>query len=160
MNETPEKPPLPETFQPLIDAFNAIPQGRAIGLSVVDVALGTGVMRLPSNLALAGHPVEPLLHPGAITTLLDTVGALAVFSRLDGKRLIATLDMRVDYMRPANLAKDLLGEAECYRLGQEIAFVRGRAGEADGGRDVATFSAAYMLTDPIPEPAPCPEPSA
>ena len=59
---------------------------------------------------------------GLVTALLDHAGGLAVWVALDRFEPIATLDLRVDYMRPARPRVDLLAEARCYRLTRTIGF--------------------------------------
>ncbi len=64
---------------------------------------------------------------------------------LDAFRPIATLDLRVDYMRAAEPGRDLIAEARCYRLTRSIAFVRAWAFEDSPDDPVAAAQAAYIL---------------
>ena len=81
-------------------------------------------MRAPYRDDLVGDPETGVLAGGLVTTLLDHAGGLAVWAALDTFRPIATLDLRVDYMRAAQPGRDLLAEARCYRLTRNLAFVR------------------------------------
>ena len=58
---------------------------------------------------------------------------------------MATLDLRIDYMRPAEPRKDLYTEAECYRTTVNIAFVRATAYQDDRSDPIATSVATFML---------------
>ncbi len=58
---------------------------------------------------------------------------------------IATLDLRVDYMRAAHPRVDLLAQGKCYRLTPTIAFVRAWAFEEDPSDPVAAAQSAYVL---------------
>ncbi|MGB0670269.1 MAG: PaaI family thioesterase [Rhodospirillales bacterium] len=144
-------------YDKLTRMFDDMPHMRAVGIRVAEITDGRASMRLGPNPALVGNPETGFLHAGALTALMDTTGALAVFSLLDGERMIATLDLRIDYLRPAMADRIIVAEADCYRLATEIAFVRGETREIalDGTaiRDVATFAATFMLTDPLPESA-------
>jgi uncharacterized protein (TIGR00369 family) len=102
-------------------------------------------LRAPWREDLIGDPGTGVLAGGLVTTLLDHVGGLAVWTAMDAFRPLATLDLRVDYMRPAEPGRDLLAEAECYRLTHSIAFVRAWAFEDDPGDPVAAAQAAYIL---------------
>ena len=59
---------------------------------------------------------------------------------------IATLDLRVDYMRAAESRRDLIAEARCYHLTRSVAFVRAWAFEDSPDDPVAAAQSAYMLS--------------
>ena len=54
-----------------------------------------------------------------------------MFCRLPRMEAIATLDLRIDYLKPATIGEDLFARAECYRLTRQIAFVRSVAYQRD-----------------------------
>lgn len=102
-------------------------------------------IRVPWRRDLVGDAETGVLAGGLVTTLLDHVGGLAVWTALDAFRPLATLDLRVDYMRAAERGRDLFAEAECFRLTHSIGFVRAWAFEDDPSDPVAASQAAYML---------------
>jgi len=102
-------------------------------------------IRVPWRADLVGDPDTGVLAGGLVTTLLDHVGGLAVWVALKGFQPIATLDLRVDYMRAAAPGADLLAEARCYRLTRHIAFVRAWAFEVSPDDPVAASQAAYVV---------------
>jgi acyl-coenzyme A thioesterase PaaI-like protein len=59
---------------------------------------------------------------------------------------MATLDLRIDYMRPAKPQRDVIGHAHCYKLTYSVAFVRAVAYEDDPADPIAAAQAAFMLT--------------
>jgi acyl-coenzyme A thioesterase PaaI-like protein len=63
-------------------------------------------------------------------------------------RPIATLDLRIDYMKPATPGRDLLARAECYKVTRNVAFVRGVAYHDDPSDPIATTVATFMLSTP------------
>lgn len=103
-------------------------------------------IRLPYREDLVGDPESGVLAGGLVTTLLDHVGGLAVWVALGVYRPVATLDLRVDYMRPAAPGKDLLAEARCYRLTRSLGFVRAWAFEAHPDDPVAAAQSAYVIS--------------
>lgn len=103
-------------------------------------------LRVPYRSDLVGDPDTGVLAGGLVTTLLDHVGGLAVWIAMDAFRPIATLDLRVDYMRAAEPGRDLLAQAKCYRLTPSIGFVRAWAFEDDPSDPVAAAQAAYMVS--------------
>ena len=92
-----------------------------------------------------GDPLRGVVFGGVITTLLDQAGGIAVFCSLEKLRSIATIDLRVDYVRPATPGRDLVGYAHCYRTTRHVAFVRGKAYHEDPADPFATFLSTYML---------------
>lgn len=103
-------------------------------------------LRLPYRDDLIGDPGTGVLAGGLVTTLLDHVGGLAVWKALGTYQPIATLDLRVDYMRAARPGRDLLAQAYCYKLTSNIAFVRAFAFEDDAADPVAASQATYIIT--------------
>jgi len=103
-------------------------------------------IRVPWREDLVGDPDTGVLAGGLVTALLDHVGGLAVWIALDRFEPIATLDLRVDYMRAAETGRDLIAEARCYRLTHSIAFVRAWAFEDGPENPVAAAQAAYILS--------------
>lgn len=103
-------------------------------------------IRAPWREDLVGDPDTGVLAGGLVTALLDHVGGLAVWIALDRFEPIATLDLRVDYMRAAEPRRDLIAEARCYRLTRSIAFVRAWAFENEPDDPVAAAQATYVLS--------------
>jgi acyl-coenzyme A thioesterase PaaI-like protein len=58
---------------------------------------------------------------------------------------IATLDLRIDYMKPATPERDIFAYAECFKVTKNIAFVRGLAYHTDRNDPIATCAATFML---------------
>ena len=102
-------------------------------------------IRVPYRPDLVGDPQTGVLAGGLVTTLLDHVGGLAVWVKLGGFKPIATLDLRVDYMRAAEANRDLIAEARCFQMTRSIAFVRAWAFEDSPDNPVAASQAAYVV---------------
>ncbi|MFX9008199.1 PaaI family thioesterase, partial [Acinetobacter baumannii] len=79
---------------------------------------------------------------GVVTTLLDHACGQAVFASLKEWTSIATLDLRIDYMRPAEPHQPLFAAAHCYTVGRQVAFVRATAYDRSADDPVATAQAA------------------
>lgn len=119
---------------------------HALGFAFEGVAGDRVRLKVPWREDLVGDPETEVLAGGLVTTLLDHAGGMAVWVALDRFEPIATLDLRVDYMRAARPRADLIAEARCYRLTRSIAFVRAWAFEDDPEDPVAAAQAAYILT--------------
>lgn len=135
---------------------DATPQAAALGFRLVSVEPGVATMAVPHAQKLVGDPQTGVLAGGVVTTLLDHVCGLAVSSRLiaekGGFSPIATLDLRIDYMRPAEPGLEIIARAHCYKLTRSIAFVRAVAYDRDETDPVAAAQAAFSLTA-APAPA-------
>lgn len=122
-----------------------VPHNKALGLTVLEFAPGVAVIRLPFAPHLVGNPDTGVIHGGAITSLLDATSGACVFLRLMKQIPVATLDLRIDYLRPAEPGRDVVARAECYHLTHNVAFVRGSAYHDDPARPIATTSGTFML---------------
>ena len=127
--------------------FHAVvPHNRALGLAMVALEDGEARMRLPYSLDLVGNPETGVLHGGPITSLMDACCGAAVFMKLSSPAPIATLDLRIDYLRPATAGRDVIAHAACYRLTRNVAFVRAMAyHDPDEADPIAAAAGAFML---------------
>ncbi|MBX3510562.1 MAG: PaaI family thioesterase, partial [Hyphomonadaceae bacterium] len=105
------------------------PQGRALGAELVRVGPSRAWGKAPYREELVGDPETGVIAGGVLTTFLDQICGVAVILSMQDPRPIATLDLRIDYMRAAAPGRDILAEAHCYKIGQTIAFVRATAYE-------------------------------
>lgn len=110
-------------------------------------------IRVPYRDDLIGDPDTGVLAGGLVTGLLDHVGGLALWVALKGFQPIATLDLRVDYMRAAVPGRALLAEARCYHLTRSIGFVRAWAFEDRIDDPVAAAQSVYVITRAEPRAA-------
>ena len=136
--------------QTLPQLANVSPHTHALGFRFEGLDADRVRIRVPWREDLVGDPDTGVFAGGLVTTILDHVGGLAVWTALKTYRPIATLDLRVDYMRAARTREDLLTEARCYRLTSGIAFVRAWAFETDPADPVAAAQSTYMLTNARP----------
>jgi uncharacterized protein (TIGR00369 family) len=151
-----------ETWRP---DHRHIPHSRAIGMRMIEVRGGVATMCVPYDRKLVGNPATGVLHGGVITSVLDSASGAAVGGALAAARdagagasaspawrPIATLDLRIDYMKPATPGRDLMARAECYKLTRNVAFVRGVAYHDDPDDPIAASTATFMLSAPDREP--------
>jgi uncharacterized protein (TIGR00369 family) len=136
-----QSPTLPTV---LAERLGRSPQGRALGLSVAATEPEL-VLRIPYRPELVGDPDTGVFAGGIVTTLLDFACGWATIMALNEPTSIATLDLRIDYMRPARPGRDLLASAHCYKMTHSVAFLRGLAYDEDPSDPVAAAQAAFML---------------
>jgi uncharacterized protein (TIGR00369 family) len=100
--------------------------------------------RMPYRPEWLGDTERGLVHTGIITALVDTVSGLAALAAAGRFEPMPTLDLRMDYLRPAVPDKALHCRAECYRLTRSIAFVRARAWQDDANEPIAVSQSTFM----------------
>ncbi len=123
-----------------------VPHNRALGMKVVTVGKDT-IFELPYDEKLVGNPDTGTLHGGAITALLDGCSGAAVFAALTDLVPIATLDLRIDYLRPADPGKAVFAKATCYKMTRNVAFTRAVAYHDDPEADAIAHSVGtFMLS--------------
>lgn len=101
---------------------------------------------LPYDPALVGRPDEGILASGPILALMDMATGISVWLKRGAFLAQATLDLRIDYLRPATPGRDVIGRGECYRLTRSIAFVRGQAHDGDPDDPIAHVAGTFMTT--------------
>lgn len=124
---------------------DAIPHNHALGLKMIDLRKAEAVFVLPYNTKLVGNPDTGVLHGGAITALIDACSGASVFAALTEWGPIATLDLRIDYIRAGDPNRDIHARATCYRLTRNVAFTRAVAYHDDEADPIATSMGTFML---------------
>lgn len=123
----------------------AVPHNRALGLRFIDFADGQATILLPFAAHLVGNPEIGVLHGGAVTSLLDATCGAAVFMKLQSPEPIATLDLRIDYLKRGEPRRDLRCKAHCYKVTRHVAFVRGIAYHDDESDPIAAASGSFII---------------
>ncbi|PHQ70602.1 MAG: thioesterase [Sneathiella sp.] len=130
-------------IQNIIDT--GIPHCAEIGMKVHEMDDDEVIFSLPYQDRFAGNPVNGILHGGIITTLIDTASGMCIYARLQKYLPIATLDLRIDYLKPAIPGEELFTRATCYKTTQQIAFTRAIAYHTDPNDPVANSVGTFML---------------
>ena len=127
------------------EVMTGLPHSGEIGMRLHAAEGGVALLSVPYDPGLVGDPATGVMHGGVITALLDTACGTAVMASPGTLRSTATLDLRIDYMRPATRGLAVWCRAECYRMTRAIGFARAAAYHESPDDPVATAAGAFML---------------
>src|SRR5690349_2383999 len=137
--------PLPfDQLAKAIEARRSV-YGYISGLRLDRAAPGESWSSLPYRPVFVGDIATGVLHGGVVTAMLDESCGMAVQLALNGTSAIATLDLRIDYQKPATPGLEIRAHAVCYRVTRSIAFVRATAYQDSEDDPVATATACFMV---------------
>lgn len=137
----------------LNDAYREfVPFNKALGITLTEASKdpAVAVMKLPYDPRFIGNPETGVLHGGVLTALMDATSGVSVFLKLKASQTIATLDLRIDYLKPGTAPLDLQCRAECFKATHNVAFVRALAYHHDPADPIAAASATFMITSRKP----------
>lgn len=163
MSQASDTPPPEQEFEPEFSAAlqsmfeEKIAFNQLLGLKITALASRGVAGRIAMKPELVGHFVHNRLHGGVISAGLDAMGGLAVMAAIGAKhptdppeqRLhrfarLGTIDLRVDYLRPA-IGSHFELRAQVLRLGSRVASTRMEFLGADG-QLLSTGTAAYIVS--------------
>ncbi|HLV13316.1 MAG TPA: hotdog fold thioesterase [Trueperaceae bacterium] len=114
---------------------DVIPFNRALGveLRAYDPEEGSVTLALPLTPEHVGNVVRGMPHGGAIAALVDAAAGAAAALRVPAEDVpgVATIDMRVDFLAPAQ-GDVLLAAAAVARAGRRVVVVRTEVRDAEG----------------------------
>jgi len=117
---------------------------QVLGLRVERADSRGLILRMPYGELIIGDPQTGGVHGGAITTLMDTTCGISTACALPELEVCPTLDLRIDYMHPAEPGHDIFGFAECYRVTPHVIFTRGVAYQRDINEPIAHVVGTFM----------------
>lgn len=107
-------------------------------------------LALPYDEKLIGQEDSGVLASGPILALMDMATAFSIWVKQGGFQPQATLDLRIDYLRPAKPGRTVIGHGECYRITRAVGFTRGVAHDGDPDDPIAHVAATFMFTEAQP----------
>lgn len=117
-----------------------------LGLRYVDHGDDWAELGFDYHPRLAMNAENGVLASGPIVSLIDSASGLSIVAKLKTSRPMATLDLRVDYMRAAPPGRSITARATCYKVTRNVAFVRCSAHDGDPDDPVAHSLASFFFT--------------
>ncbi|MDP6689965.1 MAG: PaaI family thioesterase [Alphaproteobacteria bacterium] len=123
-----------------------IPHMAAVGLDLISLDDSGAVAKVPNRPEFVGDPDTGVVHGGIVTVLLDSLSGMCIMPLMDEGTMMATLDLRIDYLKPAAPKKDIFAHAHCYKTTRNIAFTRAIAYQDNADDPIANATGSFMLT--------------
>lgn len=124
--------------------ISALRHCQVLGITVHHTSEEGITLVLPYGPTIIGDPQTGVIHGGALTSLMDTACGMATLCVLPEFEVCPTLDLRIDYMHPAEPHKPVYGFAQCYRVTTDVIFTRGFAYQDDSQQPVAHAVGTFM----------------
>ena len=148
----------PEFVEALRDLFEKrVVFNTVLGLEITKLEPEAVAGRIAMKPELIGHFAHQRLHGGVISATLDAMGGLAVMAAIGARHMdeaplqrlhrfmkLGTIDLRIDYLRPAT-GEWFEMHGEVLRLGSRVASTRMQFVGADG-KLLATGAGAYIIS--------------
>ena len=160
MTRQPASPP-PQFEDEFVTGLRAIFEEKIVfnsvlGLKIAELRPERVVGRIAMRPELVGHYTFNRLHGGVISAGLDAMGGLAVMAAIGARHMdeapaqrlhrfgkLGTIDLRVDYLRPA-VGDSFELRAEVLRLGSRVASTRMEFFGSEG-RLLSAAAGAYII---------------
>lgn len=135
----------PKTFVELMASHS---HGGLIGTRYLDHGVDWAELAIDYDEKLVGDPTTGILASGPVVSLVDTASGLSIWLKSQKFVEIVTIDLRVDYLRPAKVGNSVTARMQCYKATRNIAFVRGQAHDGDADNPIAHATGTFMFLKP------------
>ncbi|MBX3198639.1 MAG: hotdog fold thioesterase [Labilithrix sp.] len=134
----------PEVLKQVMEEL--IPFNRYLGVRMAAAEAGFARLEVPFRDELVGDPLRPALHGGVLSALADAAGGAAVWTGIEDERArVSTIDLRIDYLRPAKLEL-VVAEARVVRIGNRVGVADVRLFQPSAESDtIATGKGVYNI---------------
>ena len=129
-----------------LEVMRQVGHGQAVGMAYESHGKDWAELSLAWREELVGVTSSGILASGAIVSLIDTCAGISVWLAFGEFRPAATLDLRIDYLKPAPKGATVYARCQCYKMTRSIAFVRGTAHLGDIDDPLAQSALTFMTT--------------
>jgi uncharacterized protein (TIGR00369 family) len=135
------------SLQQMIETVAQSNHNGLIGTKYVDQGKDWVELAIGYDEKLVGDPTTGILASGPIISLCDMASGMSIM--LASRRFMpaVTIDLRVDYLRPAKVGQQVNARMTCYRTTRSVAFVRGLAHDGDPDDPIAHATGTFMFLE-------------
>ena len=140
---------MPDDEDPFERLKNLPPRGHHALLGIYSVDDGPDWVELACPFA-PGFMMDTeaeLVSSGPVVSLVDAAAGAAIIARTRQWRQMATLDLHIDYLRPAKAGRTLHARATCHHVTRKVAFTRCDVHDGDAASPIAFATASFFFTD-------------
>ncbi len=119
------------------------PLFNTFGVETKLVGNGHAEMSMPYSVNLSDR--RGALHRGTLVTLLDTTCGLAIFSALGSLKPIATIDLRVDFLRRIPIGTGLRAVVDCIGRTETVAYISGLGYAIGSDEPIAMVAGSFAI---------------
>lgn len=140
----PEQPKfdIPELFR----IFNDFGHGGFLGIKLSEYGRGWAEFSMDWREDLVIDTKSGIVASSAIISMLDHASGFSCWLKRRHYKPIVTVDLRVDYLRPATPNAPIYGRAECHYMDERLNFVRGIAHNGDPEQPIAHTHGTFLTT--------------
>lgn len=135
-----------DALPPLDQMIPYAPFHKDLGIRYADHGRNWISLELAYDSSLDGYGEPGVVSGGAVFTLMDATSGMAVTVTRNALAPMATLDLRLDYLRPANAGETIRSRVECYKLTRRFGFTRGIAYNDDPNHPIAHASGIFIIS--------------
>ena len=135
-----------ENYKRMAKAIELAPYHRHLGMEFVEA--GEGYAKLKLNFQKENSTYADALHGGAISSLIDTTGAMAAWTTAEimtPKYFGSTVGINVNYLSGA-IGEDIFAEGRVLKRGKEIIYCDVRVTNA-AGKLLAQGTVVYRVVE-------------
>ena len=125
--------------------FYALPHAKALGVEFVGVEGNEVVTRMEYDERFVGDIKTGAIHGGTVLAMMDMCCGIAAVIHPENPGSSATIDLRVDHLRPATPGQAITARAEVYHITPSVSFLRASAQDEDETSPVATASGTFTV---------------
>lgn len=116
----------PINYHPVIQFYNQHNEfGRTLGMTYELLEPGKVIYKMTVNTPILAHPAAA--HGGSLSAMMDAILGVAALSMVcEENKLVSTVELSTNFLRPALKGDELTGTAEMIHKGKTLLYFEGK----------------------------------